>query len=122
MSVLDEIKKLDEQRAKLLSDAKKEALSAAQDAVKELNALGFNYRLVQAEGATTPTGTRRAGIRGNVLNTISKATDGISRASLLEALGVKGDKSGESSVSNALTALKKANKVTSDNGLYRAGG
>jgi hypothetical protein len=53
MSVLEKLRALDEQRAKLLEDAKKEALDAAHKAVAELNELGFSYRLV--EGANTST-------------------------------------------------------------------
>ena len=51
MSVLDKLKALDDQRAKLLDDAKKEALEAAHKAIADLNALGFDYRLV--EGGST---------------------------------------------------------------------
>ena len=47
MSVLDKLKALDDQRAKLLDDAKKEALEAAHKAIADLNALGFYYRLVE---------------------------------------------------------------------------
>ena len=53
MSVLDELKALDEQRAKLLEDAKKETLEKAAKAIADLNELGFDYRLV--EGPTTST-------------------------------------------------------------------
>ena len=47
MSVLDQLKSLDEQRTKLLEGAKKEALEAAQKAIADLNALGFDFRLVE---------------------------------------------------------------------------
>jgi hypothetical protein len=47
MSVLDELKALDAQRAALLEGAKKEALDKAEKAIAELNELGFNYRLVE---------------------------------------------------------------------------
>jgi hypothetical protein len=50
-TVLEKLKALDEQRAELLEEAKKEALDNAEKAVAELNELGFNYRLV--EGATS---------------------------------------------------------------------
>jgi hypothetical protein len=50
MSVLDKLKALDEQRAKLLEDAKKEALEAAHKAIADLNELGFNFRLVEGPG------------------------------------------------------------------------
>ena len=46
-SVLDQLKALDEQRAKLLDGAKGEALEQAEKAVVELNELGFDYRLVE---------------------------------------------------------------------------
>lgn len=47
MSVLDELKKLDEQRAKLLDKAKADALKKAEAAISELNDLGFNFELVE---------------------------------------------------------------------------
>jgi hypothetical protein len=56
MSVLDKLKALDEERAKLLEDAKKEALEAAHKAIADLNELGFDYRLV--EGPSTSTARR----------------------------------------------------------------
>jgi hypothetical protein len=46
-SVLEKLKALDEQRAKLLEGAKAEALEQAQKAVAQLNQLGFRYRLVE---------------------------------------------------------------------------
>ena len=53
MSVLDKLKALDEERAKLLEDAKKEALEAAHKAIADLNELGFDYRLVEGSGTST---------------------------------------------------------------------
>jgi hypothetical protein len=50
MSVLDQLKKLDEQRSSLLAGAKKEALDKAKAAVDELNTLGFSYSLVEGDG------------------------------------------------------------------------
>ena len=52
MSVLEKLKALDEQRAKLLEDAKKEALEAAHKAIADLNELGFDYRLVEGRTLT----------------------------------------------------------------------
>lgn len=115
-SVLDQIRALDEQKAKLMDEAKSSALANAQAAVAELNELGFNYGLT--EGGTAPrtrapsTGTRRSGIREDVLRVVTEAgADGIKKAALLEALGMKGDKSNEGAVSNALSNLKKDGKV-----------
>ena len=58
MSVLEQLKKLDEQRAKLLDGAKAEALKKAEEAVAELNEIGFSYRLVEGDGAPKKRGTR----------------------------------------------------------------
>jgi hypothetical protein len=52
LSILDQIKKLDEQKAQLLESAKTEALAKAEAAVKELTELGFSYRLTEGEKET----------------------------------------------------------------------
>ena len=54
-SVLQQLKKLDDERNKLIAGAKAEAMDEVNKALAELNALGFNYRVVggggtQAEG------------------------------------------------------------------------
>lgn len=41
-----------------------------------------------------------------------RQSDGLRRAHIIEAVGVKGDRSGEMSVSNALTRLQKAGHVS----------
>jgi hypothetical protein len=46
--------------------------------------------------------------------------DGLSRAEILERMNLKGDKAGEMSVSNALTALTKSNQVRRDGGKYHS--
>lgn len=48
MSVLEKLRKLDEERAQLLAGAKAEALEKAERAVVELNSLGFQYELVES--------------------------------------------------------------------------
>src|SRR6266849_4870073 len=55
-----------------------------------------------------------------VLELITKYKKGITRGDILQAMGLKGNKSGEQSVSNALSALKKGKKVTSKDGKYLA--
>ena len=54
------------------------------------------------------------------MQTIKDSPSGLARGEILERMGLKGDKSGEMSVSNALTALTKANQVTRRDGLYVA--
>ena len=58
MSVLDELKALDEQRAKILTKAKLAALEKAEDAIAELNRLGFHYSLIENDGAEMAKGSR----------------------------------------------------------------
>ena len=62
----------------------------------------------------------RRGSRREALLELIQESDGLSRGEILERMGLKGDKSGEMSVSNALTALTKSNQVLRDGGKYRA--
>jgi hypothetical protein len=47
LSALQQIKKLDEERAKILESAKTDALTRAEEAINELAALGFEYELIE---------------------------------------------------------------------------
>lgn len=125
-SALERIKQLDLERAKLMDEAKASALASAETAVAELNTLGFSYRLVQGGSSTatraprTPSSSRRGGVREQVLEAIKASSpDGIGRADLLGKLEAKGDTKAEQSISNALSALKKAGTVDATNGQYR---
>jgi len=64
--------------------------------------------------------SRRGSKREGILAALAGAPHGLSRGELLEKLGLKGNKSGEMSVSNALTALSKANQVVRKDGKYIA--
>ena len=61
-SAVKRIKQLDQERAALIADAKKEALARANQALGDLNALGFAYRLV-ADGAPARQSRSRRGTR-----------------------------------------------------------
>jgi len=63
---------------------------------------------------------RRGSKRGQLLELIKQNPAGLARKDILERMGLKGDKSGEMSVSNALTALTKANQVARREGKYVA--
>ena len=69
---------------------------------------------------------RAAGRRGSkreaLLALIKNSPAGISRADILTQMDVKGDKKGEQSVSNALSALKKAGAIDSADGRYTTAG
>ncbi len=63
--------------------------------------------------------TRRGSRREGILRIIGENPSGLSRGELLEKMGLRGDKSSEMSVSNALTALTKAGQVHRQDGKYR---
>jgi hypothetical protein len=63
---------------------------------------------------------RRGSKREQVLDLIRQHPDGLARKDILDRMGLKGDRSGEMSVSNALTALIKANHVMRREGRYVA--
>ncbi len=63
----------------------------------------------------------RSGSRREQLLQVIKDGGGLTRGEILEKMGLKGDKAGEMSVSNALTALTKSNQVVRRDGKYIAG-
>ena len=65
------------------------------------------------------SGARRGSRRDELLKLIT-GSKGLSRGEILEKMGLKGNKSGEMSVSNALTALTKNNHVRRDGRKYLA--
>jgi hypothetical protein len=73
-----------------------------------------------AAGRRTARG-RRGSKRGQLLDIIKAHPNGVTRGEILEQMGLKGDKSGEMSVSNALTALAKTSQVTRRDGRYVTG-
>ncbi len=116
-----QIAELEAKKRQLIEDEKKSALAKVEAALKELNALGFNYQLVDGTKKTRTTRTRRSGVRDSVLAEIKKHPNGISRADLLSAMGATDDKA-QTSVSNAVAALKKAGEINTDQGHYTAQG
>ncbi|MDE0350239.1 MAG: hypothetical protein OXM56_11115 [Gammaproteobacteria bacterium] len=69
--------------------------------------------------AKTTRRRRRGSRRAEILSAIAAfGGTGVGRGGIIEALNVKGDKSGEQSVSNALAALKKSGAVTHRDGKY----
>jgi hypothetical protein len=61
---------------------------------------------------------RRGSRRESILEALKQAGAGLSRGELIERFGLKGNKSGEMSVSNALTALTKGKQVRRQGGKY----
>ena len=58
-TALQQIKKLDEERTKLLESAKADALARAEEAINELTALGFDYELAEPGRAARKMRTAR---------------------------------------------------------------
>ncbi len=71
-TALQQIKKLDEERGKLLENAKADALTRAEEAINELTALGFDYELV--ESAREPVRKTRTARKGLVPDHHPKGT------------------------------------------------
>ena len=64
-------------------------------------------------------GGRKGGKRDDIFKLVQES-GGATRGELIEKLGIKGDKSGEQSLSNALSALKRDGRVTqSGDGKYQ---
>jgi hypothetical protein len=100
---------------------------------QQLNTINREMRAIDAyeaakSGKAAParqTGTRRAprarsGSKREQLLQVIKEGNALTRGEILEKMGLKGDKTGEMSVSNALTALTKANQVSRREGKYVA--
>ena len=96
-----------------------EEIAAIDTELAAINA----YETAKSNGKrpSTKRRARRNGRRAEVLAAVKQHPSGVTRGDLLQAIGVKGDRSKEQSVSNALAALKKSEKLTQDgNGRYRA--
>ncbi len=80
----------------------------------------------QAAKSSKPSGDRRMqtqrrgrrGSRREELLSLIRDGNGLSRGEIPERMGLRGDKAGEMSVSNALTALAKSNQVRREGGKY----
>jgi hypothetical protein len=73
-----------------------------------------------AMGGRGASRARRGSKREQLLQLIRGSAGGLARKDILVQMGLKGDKSGEMSVSNALTALTKASQIARRDGKYHA--
>ena len=60
-SIMEQIRALDEQRSSLIEGAKSELLGNIKEAIRDLKALGFDYRVVEGDdnNQSDRKGTRR---------------------------------------------------------------
>jgi hypothetical protein len=74
--VMEQIRALKEQEAKLIDGAKAEAIGKAKEAIGELKELGFHYRLAEGEGerVQSPKGRQirggKAAAKGRTLSNL----------------------------------------------------
>lgn len=76
---------------------------------------------IQQSSAQAPARPQRGSRREALLQVIGQEPNGLSRGEIFQHLGLKGDKSAEKSVSNALTAVTKNNQVSRREGKYVIG-
>jgi hypothetical protein len=74
----------------------------------------------RSTGARKPQAQRSGSKREGILAVLVANPHGLNRGEILEKLGLKGQKTGEMSVSNALTALTKRSQVVRKDGRYIA--
>jgi hypothetical protein len=118
--IIEERERLASRRATVL--AQRDSIDTELAAIdREMKAIEAYEKAKNVGPATAPkTGSRapRGSRQQEIIATIAKYPDGITRGDLIEAMGVKDDKAGEQSVSNVLNTLKKSDKVTSRDGRY----
>jgi len=85
---------------------------------RELSALDA-YETAKS-GKTKSTKGRRASRQDGILQLLQGNAGGMTRGGILEGLGLKGNKSSEQSISNALNNMKKAGKIAVRDGKYVA--
>jgi hypothetical protein len=72
----------------------------------------------QVRASRAPSRGRSGSKREALVQLIQQNPSGLTRGEILDKMGLKGDKSGEMSISNALTALIKANQISRRDGKY----
>jgi hypothetical protein len=114
-----------------LQAEREQIFNRQEELQRKLDAINREFAAIEAyEAAKTGKATRtasipaahqqraRRGSRRQELLELIRAGKGLSRGEILERMGLKGNKSGEMSVSNALTALTKRNEVRREGGKY----
>ena len=121
MSAAEKYRALLSEAEALKESAKKEALDIISAGINALNELGFTYHLTEhgEKPSTKRAGTRRTGIREEVLAVVKKAPSGMASASIQSAMGAS-DKQSKQAVANALSALKREGRITQVGKLYKA--
>jgi hypothetical protein len=110
--------KKEHQRLLKEQDAVAAEIAALQRELQAVNAYEQTKKGQSARAVPAARRGRRSSRRASILDLL-KSSDGLGRGEILVKMGLKGDKSGEQSVSNALNALKKAGEVVAKDRKYR---
>jgi hypothetical protein len=104
--------------------AEQQALQERLDSVNETLAKFdvFEGNPSRQSGPRRTRQGRRSSRRDGIIAALADIPHGLSRGEILDKLGLKGNKQGEMSVSNALTALTKTNQVVRKDGKYVVSG
>lgn len=104
--------------------AEQQALQERLDSVNEMLAKFdvFEGNPSRQSGSRRTQQGRRSSRRDGIMAALADIPHGLSRGEILDKLGFKGNKQGEMSVSNALTALTKTNQVVRKDGKYVVSG
>jgi|SRR5665213_836422 len=113
-----EREKLQAQKREL--DAQFAELDHEQRAIDAYEAAKTGKPITTRSNGSRSPAPRRGSKRDGIIAALADNPHGLSRGELLEKLGLKGNKAGEMSVSNALTALTKGNQVVRKDGKYIA--
>jgi hypothetical protein len=107
------------QRQELLIQqrAVQEQLDQLDEMLTKFDVFEGKYANRGGSAARRSSRSRREGRREELLEVIREG-NGLTRGEILERLGLKGNKAGEMSVSNALTALTKSNQLRRDGRKY----
>src|SRR5215217_1053262 len=108
---------------------REQIFSQQEELQRKLDAVNREFAAIEAyETAKTGKNARqeparsqrqaRRGSRREGLLELIRESNGLSRGDILERMGLKGDKGGEMSISNALTALTKSNQVRREGRKY----
>ena len=112
-----------------IEDAIKAAKAKRREAEREIEQLEAQSAAIMAYDAAlkgktvskepgAPRG-RRGEKREAIRDLIAQHPDGLTRGELLTAMNAHGDKATEQSISNALSALKKAGRLTQEGKTYK---
>jgi hypothetical protein len=115
--------------ARQIVETKRTELEAAERTVRTLQAL---QAIQHGEFDPSPAAATTARTRGRVsaftrprgetanriLDLLQRHPDGMNRGQILEALGMRTDKSAASAASNALVLLRKQQKIGNNGGVY----